>query len=49
MPSRHERRSVAHMTKTDIQSLIAEIERYLEVVEFFRALGCDPMGRWPKP
>jgi hypothetical protein len=38
-------RSFARMTQEDINSLIAEIERYLEVVDFFRSLGCDPTGR----
>jgi hypothetical protein len=27
-----------------IEDLIAEIARYLEVVDFFRSLGCDPLA-----
>jgi hypothetical protein len=32
-------RSVVLVT---IEDLIEEIERYLEVVDFFRSLGCEP-------
>jgi len=34
----------ARLTKRDVETLVAEIELYLETVETFRELGLEP--RW---
>ena len=37
------------LTRTDVDALIAEVERYLAAVEIFRAAGCEPRWRFEYP
>jgi hypothetical protein len=44
-PSTEEKRDQANATALPedvVEALMRQIERYLEVVEFFRAQGCEP-------
>ena len=38
-------KAAAETTNHDVSQLMREVERYLEVVEFFRQQGCDPRPR----
>ena len=39
----------AERTRTDVEALIAEVERYLGAVDTFRAAGCEPHWRFEYP
>ena len=34
------------LTRTDVEGLIAEVERYLAAIDTFRAAGCEPHWRF---
>jgi len=36
----------AGLTRTDVETLIAEVERYLAAIDTFRAAGCEPHWRF---
>jgi len=39
----------AQQKRTDVEALIAEVERYLAAVDTFRAAGCEPHWRFEYP
>ena len=40
----HDRHAMEKQSRIDVEVLVDEIQRYLAVVDVFRALGCDPGG-----
>jgi len=34
------------LTRTDVEALIAEVERYLAAIDTFRVAGCEPHWRF---